>query len=68
VRDGGHAHRGTGVTRVGFGGRIDLWEYLMSVWSIIDYALAWQATWMWRLNKRSRLLEAPWRGIERWVG
>jgi len=37
VRDGGHAHGGTGVTRVGFGGRIDLWEHTMSVQSIIDY-------------------------------
>ena len=25
VSDRGHTHRGTGVTGVGFGGRIDLW-------------------------------------------
>jgi hypothetical protein len=62
VSDRGHAHRGTGVTRVGFGGRIDLWEHLMSVWSIIDYPLTGDSRCMWRLNKRSQSLEARWRG------
>lgn len=62
VSDRGHTHGGTGVTRVGFGGRIDLWEHLMSVQSIIDCPLAGDSRCMWRLNKRSQPLEASWRG------
>jgi hypothetical protein len=58
VSNRGHAHRGTGVTRVGFGGRIDLEEHLMSVRFIIDYPLAGDSRCMWRLNKRSQPLEA----------
>lgn len=58
VRDRGHTHGCTGVTRVGFGGRIDLWEHLMSVRIVIDYSLAEVSRWMWQLNKRSQLSEA----------